>query len=121
MNIKFAVKNGGYSPALFSTIHNGAVIDLSFMDAVVTHNVNVQQPTITYQGGCTFGTVNTYLKANLKGYTWVSGRVMGIGAIGSHGLIGDGPTSKMIGFGTDQIVQAKVVLANGKIITTNKN
>jgi len=46
---------------------------------------------------------------------------MGIGAIGSHGLIGDGPTSKMIGFGTDQIVQAKVVLANGKIITTNKN
>jgi len=40
----------------------------------------------------------------VKGYTWVSGRKTQIGAIGSHGLIGDGPTSKMIGFGTDQII-----------------
>ncbi len=43
---------------------------------------------------------------------------MGIGAIGSHGLIGNGPTSKMIGFGVDQIVNAQIVLANGELVNT---
>jgi FAD/FMN-containing dehydrogenase len=113
MNLTLAIKNGGYSLALFSTINNGVVLDLSLMNKVVSHDVNNEQATITYQGGCTFGSVNAYIKTNLKGYTWVSGRAVGIGAIGSHGLIGDGPTSKMIGFGVDQIVKAKVVLSNG--------
>lgn len=46
---------------------------------------------------------------------------MRIGALGSHGLIGDGATSKMLGFGVDQIVKAKIVLSSGEIVIASKD
>jgi hypothetical protein len=49
MNLAITVKNGGHSPALFSTINNGVVIDMCLMNKVIAHDMKCPSyATITY-------------------------------------------------------------------------
>ncbi|KAJ5498755.1 FAD linked oxidase N-terminal [Penicillium expansum] len=94
-SIDLAVKGGGHSTAGTSSSDGGLVIDLSRMNQVT---VDIEQKTITTQGGATWKEVDEAGAAHGGGYGWLSGE---------YGLT------------IDNLLSATVVLADGRIVTAS--
>ena len=62
-----------------------------------------------------------YTFAEREGVTAVGGECRGIGVAGGYVLGGgNGPMVSTVGLGSDQIVEAEMVLADGRVVVVNK-
>ena len=112
--LEVAVKGGGHSTAGTSSSDGGLVIDLSRMRGV---RVNTAKKTIEVGGGATWKDVDDAGAAH--GLAAVGGTVnhTGVGGLTLGG--GYGFLSGLYGLVIDNLVSARVVLADGRIVTAS--
>jgi FAD/FMN-containing dehydrogenase len=113
-SVDIAVKGGGHSTAGTSSSEGGLVIDLSRMTNV---SVDISSKTITAQGGATWKEVDEAGAAH--GLATVGGTVnhTGIGGLTLGG--GYGWLSGQYGLTIDNLRSARVVLADGSLVTAS--
>ncbi|KAJ5245811.1 CAZyme family AA7 [Penicillium chermesinum] len=112
--VDVAVKGGGHSTAGTSSSDGGLVIDLSRMKHVT---VDPAQKTITAQGGATWKEVDE--AGAVHGLATVGGTVnhTGVGGLTLGG--GYGWLSGLYGLTIDNLLSARVVLADGRLVTAS--
>ncbi|KAJ5875753.1 Xylooligosaccharide oxidase [Penicillium subrubescens] len=114
-SVDLAVKGGGHSTAGTSSSEGGLVIDLSRMTHV---SVDTSSKTVTAQGGATWKEVDAAGAAH--GLATVGGTVnhTGIGGLTLGG--GYGWLSGQYGLTIDNLRSARVVLADGSLVTASE-
>ncbi|KAI0903589.1 hypothetical protein F4823DRAFT_568547 [Ustulina deusta] len=114
---KFAVRTGGHgSVTAISNIKHGVTIDMRGLDDIT---LNEDNSVATIGAGQVWGT--TYSTLYQAGVAIPGGRDSGIGVGGS--ILGGalGYLAPSAGFGADSVIEFEVVLANGSIVTANKD
>lgn len=111
-----AVRGGGHSGPGFGTVDGGIVIDLSPMDRI---EVNADARTVRVQGGATWGQVDSATHA--FGLATPSGVIAttGVGGLtlgGGHGYL-----SRKYGLTIDNLLEAEVVLADGRVVIASES
>lgn len=115
-NLLTSVLGGGHNGPGLGLTEGGLVIDLSNMNGI---RVNPDANTVHAEGGCTWGDVDHATHA--FGLATVSGIISttGIGGLtlgGGHGYL-----SRKYGLTVDNLLEADVVLADGRFVTANKD
>ncbi|KAK4248354.1 hypothetical protein C7999DRAFT_13716 [Corynascus novoguineensis] len=114
-NVPFAVRSGGHSPAPFdSNINTGVLISLAKLNGMSYDEV---RQTATIGPGARWGQV--YAALDPFNVTVVGGRV---GDVGVGGLVlGSGLSylSNLYGLACDNVLEYKVVLANGTLVVAS--
>lgn len=113
----FAVRSGGHIAWGASNIDGGVCIDLGVHMNQTT--VNKEKGTVSLQPGARWRDV--YKEIEPHGVAVAGGRTAGVGVAGL--LTGGGISWYIprVGFSCDQIVNAEVVLADGRVINANKD
>ena len=115
-DLAVSVRSGGHSPLGHSTNSGGMVIDLSHLDRVQV--LDAGRRLVRVGGGATWGTV----AAALDPYGW--GLTAGdTGTVGVGGLTLGGGVGWMVrryGLAIDNLVGARVVTADGRLLTTSQ-
>ncbi|KAL6707889.1 hypothetical protein ACN47E_003563 [Coniothyrium glycines] len=115
VGIPFLAQNGGVGWAKqFNLGEWGVLIDLSVFNTVT---IAADKKTATIGGGAAIGDVVT--AANAAGALVITGNCNCVGALGA--MLGGGYGNLMgeVGFGVDNIVSLRVVLASGDIVTAS--
>ncbi|KAF4627554.1 hypothetical protein G7Y89_g10599 [Cudoniella acicularis] len=113
--VSFAIRAGGHMiQGGAANIENGITLDLSKMNSVT-----VAEEVISIEPGARWG--NVYKTLSALGLSTPGGRVADVG-VGGY-LIGGGISffSPRKGFGCDSILNFEVVLANGTLVSANKD
>jgi hypothetical protein len=119
-NILLSIRGGGHNAGGLGVCEGGLVIDLSKIKYTHVDPVN---KTVRVGGGCTWGDVDH--ATNAFGYAVPSGVISttGVGGLCLGG--GVGHLSRKYGLSIDNLLEADVVLANGKLVrasaTENKD
>ncbi|OJJ78979.1 FAD-binding oxidoreductase [Aspergillus glaucus CBS 516.65] len=115
-HVDLAIKGGGHSVAGTSSSQDGLVIDLSHLKAV---SVDTAAKTVTVQGGATWKEVDE--AAWEHGLAAVGGTVnhTGVGGLTLGG--GYGWLSGLYGLTIDNLLSARVVLADGRLVTASES
>jgi hypothetical protein len=110
-----AVRGGGHNGAGFGSCDDGLVIDLSAMKAVT---VDAAARRVTVEPGCTQGDVEAAtaahglaVPAGIVSTTGIAGLTLG----GGHGYL-----SRAHGLTVDNLLEAEVVLADGRVVTASE-
>ncbi|GAW17542.1 hypothetical protein ANO14919_070000 [Xylariales sp. No.14919] len=114
---KFAVRSGGHAPLEKSNnIHGGVTIDLSSLNSI---RYDADSELITFGPGVRWNQVYRELAKHSR---FVAGGREGETGVGGF-LLGGGNTwfTARQGFGCDNVVSYRVVLANGVIITVTRD
>jgi FAD/FMN-containing dehydrogenase len=115
-HLAVSVRSGGHSPLGHSTNTGGMVIDLSHLDGVRV--LDAGRRLVRVGGGATWGQV----AAALDPYGW--GITAGdTGSVGVGGLTLGGGVGWMVrrdGLAIDSLVGARVVTADGRLLTTSE-
>ncbi|KAG7087192.1 hypothetical protein E1B28_013173 [Marasmius oreades] len=113
--LELAVKGGGVSPYPASSSDGGLVIDLSHLKAV---KVADDKQSVSVGGGALWSDV--YAETDKHGVVPIGGNVhfLGVGGVTLAG--GYSNLSGKHGLGVDNILQATVVLADGRVVTTSE-
>ncbi|MCQ0110382.1 FAD-binding oxidoreductase [Zhouia amylolytica] len=115
-NLEVSIKSGGHNGAGLALVENGLVIDLSEMKDI---NVDPATKTAVIEPGNVLRDVD---KA-----THEYGLALPSGIIGTTGIAGItlggglGYLSRKGGLTIDNLLECKVVLANGEVVTANEN
>jgi FAD/FMN-containing dehydrogenase len=113
-DLDLAIHGGGHNGAGLSMIDDGLVIDLSPMKGI---HVDPDARTVRVQGGCTWGEVDHATHAfglavpsGIISTTGVAGLTLG----GGHGYL-----SRKYGLTVDNLLEADLVLADGRFVTAS--
>ncbi|NDL55766.1 FAD-binding oxidoreductase [Phytoactinopolyspora mesophila] len=116
LHIPIAIRGGGHNGAGFATCDDGVVIDLSPMKGV---HVDPHERTVRAEPGCTQGDVDYVthafglaVPAGIVSSTGVAGLTLG----GGHGYL-----SRQHGLTIDNLLEADVVLADGRFVTASES
>ena len=114
-DVLLAIRSGGHNGAGLGICDDGLVIDLSRMKGV---RVDPAKGTVRVEPGCTWGDVDHATHAfglavpcGIISTTGVSGLALG----GGHGYL-----TRKYGLTVDNLLEADVVLADGRMVTANK-
>jgi hypothetical protein len=110
-NILLSIRCGGHNAGGLGVCENGLVIDLSHIN--FTH-VDSAAKTIRVGGGATWGDVDH--ATNIFGYATPSGVVSSTGVGGLTLGGGVGYLTRKYGLSIDNLIEADIVLANGKLV-----
>jgi len=114
--LPIAVRGGGHNGAGLGTCDNGLVIDLGRMRGI---RVNQQKSTVRVEGGATWGDVDhathPYGLAVPTGFLSTTG----VGGLALGG--GVGYLTRRYGLTIDNLLEVDMVLADGSLVTANKD
>jgi FAD/FMN-containing dehydrogenase len=115
-DLAVAVRGGAHSGPGFGSVDGGLVIDLSLMDRI---DVDADARTVRVEGGATWGQVDAATHAfglatpaGVIASTGVGGLTLG----GGHGYL-----SRKHGLTIDNLLEAEVVLADGRVVTASES
>ena len=115
-DLLLSVKCTGHNVAGFAVCDGGLVIDLSLMKAIA---VNASAHTVRVEAGCTWGEVNDALQphslAAAGGFVSITG-VSGLTLGGGLGWL-----VRKHGLALDNLISARVVLADGRVVTASSD
>jgi FAD/FMN-containing dehydrogenase len=114
-HLPIAIRGGGHSGPGFGTCDDGLVIDLSRLKGV---RVDPETRTVRAEAGCT--------GADLDHATHAFGLAVPTGIVSSTGIAGltlgggHGHLARAFGLTIDNLLEADVVLADGRLVTANE-
>lgn len=114
--LPIAIRGGGHNGAGFGTVDDGLVIDLSPINQI---DVDAEARTAHVQGGATWGEVDS--ATHEHGLATVSGIIASTGVGGLTLGGGHGHLSRKYGLTIDNLLEAEVVLADGRVVTASEN
>lgn len=114
-SIPFAVRSGGHDFFGRSLVHEGILIDMRAMDSVI---VEPDRASVRVGGGVIAGPLQETL--NSHGLFTPTGQAKSVGYVSWACGGGYGFYVGTYGFGVDQILAARVVLAGGDVVDTDE-
>lgn len=114
--LPLAIRGGGHNGAGLGTVDDGVVVDLAPMNGV---RVNPANRTARVEGGATLGDLHHATHA--FGPATPSGIISttGVGGITLGGGIGH--LTRQLGLAIDNLLEADIVLADGRFLTTSED
>jgi FAD/FMN-containing dehydrogenase len=116
LGIPIAIRGGGHNGAGFGSCDDGLVIDLSPMRGI---RVDAASRTVRVEAGCTQGDVDhashafgLAVPAGIVSTTGIAGLTLG----GGHGYL-----TRQYGLTIDNLLEADVVLADGRLVTASED
>lgn len=113
--VPFAVKGGGFSTSGASTSHGGIVLDLSNLQRVIVHP---ESRVVIAQGGALWEDID--VASTQHGLVVVGSTLNQIGAAGATLGGGYGWLTGQYGLAIDNLLWARMILADGSIVTASK-
>ncbi len=116
LGLKIAVRGGGHHGAGFGTVDDGLVIDLGRLRGI---RVDPDEGTVRVEPGCTL--------ADLDHATHAFGLAVPTGIFGTTGIAGlalgggVGHLTRKLGLTLDNLLEADVLLASGKLVTASQS
>jgi FAD/FMN-containing dehydrogenase len=114
-NLDLAIRGGGHNAGGLGVCDDGLVIDLSLMNGT---RVDLEANTIRAEGGCLLGDIDHATQAFGKAIPTGIFSTTGIAGLTLGG--GLGHLTRKYGLAIDNLVEADVVLADGKLVTTSE-
>ena len=115
-DLRVAIRGGGHNGGGLGSVDGGLVIDLSLMNGV---RVNAEKRTVRVEGGATWGQVdhathpfNLAVPSGIISTTGVGGLTLGGGL---------GHLTRKYGLTIDNLLEADLVLADGRLITVSED
>lgn len=116
--LKVTIKCRGHSYAGHSTAFKGISLDLRRMRKA---ELDMKSKVVTIDAGCQWGHVyETLINGGHKGYIINGGRCPTVGVSGFILGGGLGPFTRSFGMGSDTLMEATLVTANGQLITVKE-
>jgi FAD/FMN-containing dehydrogenase len=114
--VPLRARSGGHSYAGYCTLSNGVVLDLRKMSGI---SVNQRAGTATIGAGAQL--IDVYTGLSRRGATIPAGSCPSVGITGVTLGGGMGLAARSFGMTADNLVGAKIVTADGRLRTVNRN
>lgn len=112
--VQVRIRSGGHNYEGYSVGTDKLVIDTSFMNGI---KINSEEDTVEVQAGTRL--MHLYKTLYNSGYTFPGGTCPSVGISGLVLGGGIGLSTRYLGLTTDSLIEAKMVDANGQLLTAN--